>query len=89
MSTKKETPVVKVAEAVSMAYIGPTIPGVVIAGTVFNNGYPEKLKEEMRKETAIRKLLIPVKHLVKARQEMKRPGSAVQVCYERVKEAKR
>lgn len=89
MSTKKESPVVKVTQAVPMAYIGPTIPGVVIAGTVFNNGYPEKLKEEMRRETAIGKLLIPVKHLVSAKQELRRPGSAIQVCYERVREAKR
>lgn len=38
---------VRAAGKEAMIYIGPTVPGIVIAGTVFNNGCPEKLKKEM------------------------------------------
>ena len=67
-------------------YIGPTIPGVVLAGTVFNNGYPVKLKEAIETQKALSMLMVPASGLAKARQELKRAGSVLKVCYEKVKE---
>ena len=71
-----------------MIYIGPTVPGIVIAGTVFNNGCPEKLKKEMEDKKALSMLMVPVSGLAKARQALKEPGSVLQICYEKVKEEK-
>lgn len=69
-------------------YIGPTVPGIVIAGTVFNNGFSEKLKKAMESKKALSMLMVPISELAKARRELKEPGSVLQICYEKVKEEK-
>ena len=45
----------KAAGKEAMIYAGPTVPGIVIAGTVFNNGFPEKLKKEMETKNVLLK----------------------------------
>ena len=72
----------------TVIYIGPTVPGIVIAGTIFNNGCPEKLKKAMEEKMVLSMLLVPVSGLAKARQELKEPGSVLQICYEKMKEEK-
>ncbi len=76
----------KAAGKEAMIYAGPTVPGIVIAGTVFNNGFPEKLKKEMETKKALSMLMVPVSELAKARQELKESGSVLHICYEKVKE---
>ena len=94
MSTAKKTeglqerPEKKAAVRAAVIYIGPTVPGTVIAGTVFNNGYPERLKKAMESEKALSMLMVPVSGLAEARQELKKTGSVLQICYEKVKEGK-
>lgn len=76
----------RTADKGTKVYIGPTIPGIVIAGTVFNNGFPKKLKEAMEAKKALTMLMVPVLELPKARLELKKPGSVLGVCYEKMKE---
>lgn len=79
---------VRAAGKEAVIYIGSTVPGTVIAGTVFNNGYPERLKKAMESEKALSMLMVPVSGLAEARQELKKTGSVLQICYEKVKEGK-
>ncbi len=79
---------VRAAGKEAMIYIGPTVPGIVIAGTVFKNGYPQKLKKAIEEKKALSMLMVPVSGLAKARQVLKEPGSVLQICYEKVKEEK-
>lgn len=84
--TEKKTVPAKAKEKRTMVYIGPTIPGTVISGTIFNNGYPEKLKKAVEEKKALSMLLVPVYELAKARQDLKVSGSVLQVCYKKVEE---
>ena len=83
---EKKTSPTRTARKEPMIYIGPTVPGTVISGTVFNNGYPVKLKAAMETQKALSRLMIPASGLAKARQELKKTGSILKVCYEKVKE---
>ncbi len=77
---------VKAGGKEAVMYIGPTVPGVVASGTVFNNGYPKKLKDAMETERTLAMLMIPVSGLTEARKELRKSGSVLSICYEKVKE---
>ena len=62
MSRKKQT-----AQAV---YVGPTIPGVVKANTIFRNGLPAALLERMEQDGAVKSLVIPLEDWPRVRQEL-------------------
>lgn len=65
-------------------YIGPSIKGLVSTGTVYNNGLPDNLKLEMEKQPAIKNLVVPVSELSGARKDLRIPGSAMSIIYNKI-----
>lgn len=84
MSKEKKMP--QQAEKRMVIYLGPEIPGVVAAGTVFKNGLTKKLEEEIKEIPAINMLLVPVQDVVKVKKELTKEASAVKICYQKVAE---
>lgn len=68
----------------TLVYIGPSIKNVVSTGTVYNNGIPETLIQEMNKQPVLKSLLVPVEELADARRELAKPGSALTTIYNKV-----
>ena len=81
---KKET--VKESANMARVYLGPIIPGVVVTGTVFKNGYPPQLETVVKTVPAINTLLVKPEEVAKIRQELKIKTSAASICYERMAE---
>lgn len=79
-----ETKAAKTKEKKTLVYIGPAIKGVVSSGTVYNNGVPEALIQEMVEQPVIKSLLVPVEELADARRELTKPGSALKIIYDKV-----
>lgn len=73
-SAKKET----------VIYIGPTIPGVVVKNTVFNNGLPELLKEKITEIPAARSLIVPIGKLSEAKAAIQQSNTAENVYYKKL-----
>ena len=71
-----------VTEAV--AYMGPTIKGVAVNGTVFSNGTPAGLNNKIAEVPAIKGLLIPVSKLAAANVAIHTEGTALNTLYETV-----
>ncbi len=67
-----------------LIYIGPTIKNVVTANTIFNNGLPKLLKEEIKKQPLLNNLIIPVENLAKAKVELGIWGSGFDILYKKV-----
>ncbi len=84
MSKEKKMP--QQEEKKTVIYLGPEIPGVVAAGTVFKNGLTKKLEEEIKEIPAINMLLVPVRDVVKVKKELAKEASAVKICYQKVAE---
>lgn len=73
------------AKAQTVMYIGPSIPNVVQASTVFKDGIlPEALKKCVEEKPYMKKLLVPVKELPAAMKELN-CSSALSAIYRRVK----
>lgn len=91
----KET-VVKTASAKStkdkatttntVVYIGPTIPGVVTGNRIFSNGINKELKEEVDKMPTIGNLIVPISGLAKARNQLSKKDTPMNICYEKVQQ---
>ena len=60
-------------------YIGPTVPGVAVHGTIYNNGPSKELEAPMKKEPAFRSLLVPVEKLANATAEIERKDGAAYI----------
>lgn len=72
-------------ETCPVIYIGPTIPGVAKENTVYSNGMPEALAAKAEEVPAVKALIIPVEKLAVASAELKNPGSAMSVVYNKAK----
>lgn len=68
----------------AVAYIGPTIKGVAVNGTVFSNGTPAGLNDKIAEVPAIKGLLIPVSKLAAANVAIHTEGTALNTLYETV-----
>lgn len=68
----------------AVIYLGPSIPGVVAAGTVFNNGLTVQLEAVAAEIPAVKMLLVETAKAVKTKKELKAAGSASAICYEAV-----
>lgn len=84
MSEKKK--VQQQEEKKTMVYLGPEIPGVVAAGTVFKNGLTKELEEKIKELPAIKMLLVSVKDIVKVKKELMKETSAARICYKKIAE---
>ena len=73
------------AQTVTVMYIGPAIPNVVQASTVFKDGIlPEALKKCVEEKPYMKKLLVPLTELPAAMKELN-VSSALSAIYRRVK----
>ncbi len=82
----EETTAKKLAEKkekTTVIYLGPAIAGVVVPGTVYNNGLPAMLEKEVEKCPALQKLLVDVRSAGQMRKELKNPQSAAGICYQK------
>ncbi|MFR4350574.1 MAG: hypothetical protein ACLT3H_02775 [Roseburia sp.] len=71
---------------VPVAYIGPTIPGVVIANTIFSNGVGEVLKKECEKLPVIGSLIIQIKDLAQAKKQLEEKDTPINIYYTKVQQ---
>ena len=72
-------------QTVTVMYIGPSIPNVVQASTVFKDGIlPEALKKRVEEKPYMKKLLVPLAELPAAMKELN-VSSALSSIYRRVK----
>lgn len=72
-------------KAQTVMYIGPSIPNVVQASTVFKDGVlPEALKKCVEEKPYMKKLLVPLTELSAAMKELN-SSSALSTIYRRVK----
>ena len=93
MSKKEEVTVNEAAEKQeekaqkeNVVYLGPSIPNVVISGTVFKDGvFPEVVNEKIKEMPMLKNLFADISGMVHAVKEINRVGSSMQIIYERVK----
>jgi len=60
----------------AVAYIGPTIYGVVRQATVLRGGVPEALEEKIREVPELRALLVPLNRFAQSWQDVNTEGTA-------------
>lgn len=85
--TRQETKATVKREAAqkeTMIYMGPTIQNVVVTGTLFNNGLPGRLLQEMERQPVIGSLIVPVSRAAETQKELAVPGSALATIYEKI-----
>lgn len=58
------------AASQTVVYCGPTLPGVAKQYTVYKGALPEQLTAAIKKEPAIRELIIPLGKLADARRQL-------------------
>lgn len=68
----------------AVAYMGPTIKGVAVNGTVYTNGIPAELEEKIKEVPAIRGLMIKVTNLASAGVAIQTEGTALNNLYKTV-----
>lgn len=71
-----------------VVYLGPTIAGVVVQNTVFNNGITAALKTAIEEEPSIGNLLVPISKLPYALKEINNKNGAMYVLNETAKRYK-
>lgn len=76
------------AKTETVVYVGPTIPGVASHNTVFNNGLTEEMKAAIEREPAFANLVVPIKRLAQAGQDIANKSGATYVFYEKAMEYK-
>lgn len=81
---KKEGPKQGDGQGQTVMYLGPTIKGVVATGTIYSNGLPKALEEEMKKQPLIKELLTPVGQIAEKQKALKDNGSAISVIYGKI-----
>lgn len=82
--TERNKSVVAAEQKKTLVYIGPSIKNVVSTGTVYNNGLPAKVMQEIEKQPIIKSLVIPVDKLAAAQKELATQRSALAVIYGKV-----
>lgn len=60
----------------TVVYVGPTITGLAMQNTTFNNGIPEKLQGLIKERPILGNLLIPISSLSAALGEISRKEGA-------------
>lgn len=61
----------------AVAYMGPTIKGVAVNGTVYSDGVPAGLTAKIEEVPAIKGLLIPVSKLASSSVAIQTEGTAL------------
>lgn len=69
-----------------MVYVGPTIAGIVVQNTIFNNGISSLLKEAIKEMPGLESLLVPISELPSAMKEINSKKGALYMLSERAKQ---
>lgn len=69
-----------------MIWMGPAIAGVIMPGTVYQNGLTPQLEKAVQELPALKKLLVSTGEAAKVRRNLKDPQSAVSICYQKALE---
>ena len=69
--------------AATVVYIGPTIRGRLMTGTIYRDGLPEAEAAFVTEHPVLRRLVVPIEDLAAARAEIRHPGAALAVLYEK------
>lgn len=69
------------AEAATVVYCGPTIPGVAKQFTVFQGGLPAPLAEAIKKTPAMGELIIPPERLPNAMLQLREGSGPIYRLY--------
>jgi hypothetical protein len=69
-------------------YVGPTIAGVAVQYTIYNNGLPTILKAAIAENPAIGSLVVPISKLAEAMKAINTKQGAMHIQYENVKQFK-
>lgn len=67
-----------------LIYVGPTLLGVANHNTVFHQGLPKEIQIAIEKEPAFKNLLIPIRRLALASDEIANQRGAIYTCYKKV-----
>lgn len=70
----------------AVIYLGPAIPGVVVSGTVYNNGLTSQLEKAVKECPTLKKLLVEVKSAGRVRKEIRDTQSAAGIWYQKALE---
>lgn len=62
-------------------YLGPTVPGLVKANTIFKDELPERVKKHAEEDKNFARLLVPMDNAMEARKELEVQGSVLAVAY--------
>ena len=68
----------------TVVYCGPTLPGVAKQYTVYKGALPEQLTAAIKKEPAIRELIIPLDKLTDARRQLSSRSGYIYRLYKAV-----
>ncbi len=69
----------------SVVYMGPSIKNVMQEGTVFTNGYPEKVKAYLEKHPIAKELIVATSQMAAVSKELKNAKSARSIFYKKLK----
>lgn len=67
-----------------VVYIGPTIPGIIVANTILSNGITKELADAKNEVPAIGTLIVPIRKLAYARKRLELRDTPESICYEKV-----
>lgn len=72
-------------------YVGPSVKGVISTHSIFKNGIPVEIVEEMKKKSGaagpvIETLFVPIEKLSQALEDLKKQ-SKINTCYKEVAKA--
>lgn len=90
MSTEKKTTAdvqneqTPVENMEAVAYCGPSIKGIAPRYTVFLDGLPGKLKEQMEQVPLLKALLVPIDKLPEMRMKIEQDGTRENILYKKV-----
>ena len=70
-------------EKTAVIYLGPAIAGVVVPGTVYNNGLTPQMEAAVKEAPVLKSLLVEVKDAGRMRKEIRDPQSAAGICYQK------
>lgn len=73
----------------SVIYVGPSLEHIVREGSVFRNGYPQKLEELMKEHPFLEELLVPVDLLAETKKAIRSPESSMKMLYRKAEEIRR
>lgn len=66
----------------AVMYIGPSVTGVAVKGTLYKEGkLPELLKKKIEEIPVLASLLVPVSRLTQTTKERRDPKSEISTCY--------